>query len=208
MWLVWVLAAALVLPVSAFAVTPVEPQVSSPAGGDAEPGQHQQPKTTPLPAPEGELPVSLDRIREGLARGSDDGLLAGVEHMDRQPDFRIEIEEQQKFEELLERLKMERPGPVPPGGLYGYEQQQRAFNPVNRPLMQPYAAFNPTELTVIALQNLIGRYIARRAASAIGGARRAAAEREAREEVIAAIAGYCAAQPDRGAGIEICTIGP
>jgi hypothetical protein len=39
---------------------------------------------------------------------------------------------------------------------------------------------------------------------ALSGGERAYAERAAREEVRQTIADYCAAQPNRGAGIQIC----
>jgi hypothetical protein len=151
------------------------------------------------------LPVSLDRIREGLARPPQPSLLSGL---DKEPDFRVQIEERQRFEDLLQRLKVDPPGPVPPGGVYAHEQQQRLFNPVDRPLMQPYAAFSPRELTIVALENIIGQYLARKLIGAVGSAARAEAERAAREEVRQAIVTYCSAQPGRGAGIEICTFEP
>jgi hypothetical protein len=170
------------------------------------PAASPEPEQSPA-ADTGDLPVSLDRIRKGLAR-PEDSLLNAVEKLDREPDFRVEIQERQRFEELIERLKIESTGPAPPGGVYAYEQQQRAFNPVDRPLMQPYAAFSPRELTIVALENIIGQYLARKAFGAIGSAQRTAAERAAREEVMQAIVAYCAVQPQRGAGIEICTLGP
>jgi hypothetical protein len=152
-----------------------------------------------------ELPVSLDRIREGLARPPQGPLLGSL---DKEPDFRVEIQERQRFEELLKRLTVEPPGPVPPGGVYAYEQQQRLFNPTHRPLMQPYAAFSPRELTIVALENIIGQYVARKLIGALGSAARAEAERAARAEVRQAIVTYCAVQPGGGAGIEICTFAP
>jgi hypothetical protein len=42
----------------------------------------------------------------------------------------------------------------------------------------------------------------------VNEAERASAERSAREEVTRAIAEYCAAQPNRGAGIQICSGSP
>jgi hypothetical protein len=102
----------------------------------------------------GELPVSLERIREALKK-SNPSILSGL---DRQADFRIEIQEKQKLDELLKRLDV-RAGPVPAGGLYMYEQNRMLFNPVDRPLMQPYAAFNGGQLVTIAVQNLLARYL-------------------------------------------------
>jgi hypothetical protein len=76
---------------------------------------------------------------------------------------------------------------------------------VDNPLVQPYAAFGQGELLTVAVENLVGQYVAGKAAGAIGGAVRAHAEAAAREEVRQAIHDYCAAQPNGGAGIPICS---
>lgn len=141
------------------------------------------------------LPVSLDNIREALARPP---ALLGL---DRKPDFSVTIEEQQRLEELFRAIEV-RIGPPPPGGLYAYEQQRLLFNPTDNPLVQPYAAFSGPQLITLAIENLVGRYLVGRAT----GAQRARAERVAREEVKRAIAEFCAKQPDR-ARIEICWMG-
>jgi hypothetical protein len=145
-----------------------------------------------------DLPVSLDHIREGLKK--EQSLLRTNELP---ADFRIEIVEQQKIDELLKKLDFSS-GPAPPSGVYGFEQQRRLFNPTDRPLMQPYAAFNGGELITIALENLIAKYLGGRLVNAVSAAERSRAERAAREEVDQAIAAYCAARPDR-ADIELCT---
>jgi hypothetical protein len=142
-----------------------------------------------------DLPVSLDHIREGLKK-SDSPLLRSNELP---PDFRLEIVEQRKIDELLKKLDF-KSGPAPGGGLYGYEQQRRLFNPTDRPLQQPYAAFSGGEFLTIALENLIAKYLA----GALSAAQRGRAERAAREEIDREIAAYCAARPDR-ADIQICT---
>jgi hypothetical protein len=147
----------------------------------------------------GDLPVSLDRIREGLKKG--DSPLVRPNELP--ADFRLEIVEQQKIDELLKKLDF-KSGPAPAGGLYGYEQQRRLFNPTDRPLQQPYAAFNGGELITIALENLIARYLGGPLVNAVSAAERNRAERAAREEVDRQIAAYCAARPDR-ADIQICT---
>jgi hypothetical protein len=109
---------------------------------------------------EGSLPVSVDRIRDALARPP-----ALV--LDRQAHFKVEITEQQKFDELLATLDF-KAGPVPAAGLYGHEMQRMIYgSPVDRPLAQPYAAFSGGELLTIALQNLIGHYLGRKAIDAI-----------------------------------------
>jgi hypothetical protein len=174
---------------------------------DAEPAAGAESAPASGTADKAEPPFSLDRIKEGLARPPQT-LHRAVEKLDREPDFRVEIQEWQRFEELIDRLKIEASAPAPAGGLYAYEQQQRLFRPTDRPLMQPYAAFSPRELTIVALENIIGQYLARKVIGALGSDQRAAAERAAREEMLAAVAAYCAVQPARGAGIEICTLGP
>jgi hypothetical protein len=146
-----------------------------------------------------DLPVSLDHIREGLKK-NDSPLLRSNELP---PDFRLEIVEQRKIDELLRKLDF-KSGPAPGGGLYGYEQQRRLFNPTDRPLQQPYAAFSGGEFLTIALENLIARYLGGRLINAVSGAERSRAERAAREEIDREIAAYCAARPDR-ADIQICT---
>jgi hypothetical protein len=146
-----------------------------------------------------ELPVSLDHIRDGLKKPADSSLLRGAELP---ADFRIEIVEQQKIDEILKKLDF-KSGPAPAGGLYGYEQQRRLFNPTDRPLMQPYAAFSGGELITIALENILGRYLGQ----ALASASNERAERAAREEVDRNIAAYCASRPDRD-DIEICNLPP
>jgi hypothetical protein len=149
----------------------------------------------------GDLPVSLDRIRAGLKRQATDSLLRRIEIP---PDFRIHILEQQKINDMLSKLDFKHlSGPAPAGGLYGYEQQQRLFNSVDHPLVQPYAAFSGGEFITIAIQNLIGKYLGGPIVNAVTGAARARAERAAREEVDQAIADYCAARRDR-ADIQLC----
>jgi hypothetical protein len=153
------------------------------------------------PPPNGSsLPVSLDRIREGL---SQQGLQLQT---DIPPDFRIAILEQQKLDDMLSKVDFSS-GPAPAGGLYAYEQQRRLFDPVRRPLMQPYAAYNGGQLITVALENLLAQYLGRPLLGAAADAERARGERLAKEEVAEAIAAYCARRPDRDA-IEICTPTP
>jgi ribosomal protein L12E/L44/L45/RPP1/RPP2 len=148
------------------------------------------------------LPVSLDKIREGLQQTP----ALSLRTLDERPTFRVQILERQKIEELLATLNF-KTGPTPAGGIYMYEQQRQMFNPVYRPLMQPYAAFGQGELLTILFENLVGRYLAGKVGSAISNAERARAESRAREEVHAAVAQYCNTQPNLGAGIQICDTG-
>ena len=139
-----------------------------------------------------EMPVSLDRIREGLSRPPPDRLL---ENLKRPPDFTVQVEAR-KLEEIFEGLDF-KTGPTPAGGLYAYEQQRRLFRPIERPLMQPYAAFSANELLTIAIQNLAVKYLGGRMLEAVTDWERERAEAAARAEVARAIAEYCAVRPDR-----------
>ena len=146
------------------------------------------------------LPVSVDKIKEALQQTPAISLLT----IDERPTFRMQILERQKIEELLASLNF-KAGPVPAGGVYMYEQQRQIFNAVDRPLMQPYAAFNQGELLTILIENLVGKYLGGRAIDAISKAERVHAEAVAKEEVRTAVEQYCNAQPNAGTGIQICS---
>ena len=122
------------------------------------------------------LPVSVDRIRAALDR-PDILTLHPVT-----PDFVVSVSERERFEKLVPPPDY-RSGPVPPGGLYAYEQLQRAGLGSAQPLFL---------VDLIAIGRGIASLRAAHAASA------------AREDVRRAIAEYCAAQPDGGAGVAIC----
>ena len=140
-----------------------------------------------------QLPVSLDRIREGLKKPQDRTLLHTYEM---KPDFSVQIQEQAHIDELMSKLDF-KSGPAPAGGLYGYEQQRRLFNPTDRPLQQPYAAFSGGEFITIAIENLIRSYLGDRVKNAVNSAVRNHAEAEARKEVDQAVEEYCAQRRDR-----------
>ncbi|MEP7309622.1 MAG: hypothetical protein ABJA98_29290 [Acidobacteriota bacterium] len=123
--------------------------------------------------------------------------------IDKEPNFRVEIEERRKIDELLATLNF-KSGPTPAGGLYAFEQQRMMFPAVDNPLAQPYAAFNQGQLLTILVENLAGKYLVGRAAEAITRSVREHAEASARKEVEEAVAEYCAAKPNNGAGIELC----
>src|SRR5262245_61579185 len=134
--------------------------------------QQRQPSTSAAPSssqPDADstatlnFPVSLERIRGALQHPTPAQLLKGI---DEKPTFRIEIEERRKIEELLATLDF-KGGPTPPGGVYGYEQQRLAFPPVDNPLAQPYAAFSQGQPLTILVENIVGKYMAAGAASAI-----------------------------------------
>ena len=182
----------LFLAVLACAPAVAQPTTASSTGAKGSPTE-DNPELAPA--------ASLDRIREALSRPPARSLLRDLK--DLKADFRSEIEIRQKLDALLSTLDF-KTGPAPPGGLYGYEQQQRLWNSVDHPLRQPYAAFSGSELITVAIENLAARYLGGHLLSALTAAQRARAEEAARAEVSRAIADYCAAQPDRGAAIEIC----
>ena len=174
--------------------------ITWPVRAQDAPASSPGPKPSPTEdTPRTDLPVSLTHIREGLKKDPGQSLLRDAEV---KADFRIEIQEQDRLNDILSTLDF-KSGPVPAGGLYMYEQQRRLFNPTDRPLAQPYAAFSGGELITIALENLIGRRIAEKTVEALSDARRRAATQAAREEVARAIAEYCATRPDRG-DIHLC----
>src|SRR5262245_151661 len=151
------------------------------------------------------LPVSLEKIKDALAQPP----ALNLRTIDETPTFRMQIVERQKIEELLGNLFFKStPGPlggyVPGGGLYGYEMQRQMFPAVDNPLRQPYSAFSGGELLTILIENLVGRYLGGRAVDAVSNAERARAEAAAKEEVRSAVAQYCAAQANGGAGMQIC----
>jgi hypothetical protein len=172
------------------ATEPTKPSSTAPA----------EPQGTQTPA--ADLPVSIDRIRKALERPP----LFPLE-LRNMPTFRIEVQERNRLQDILSTLDFSS-GPTPAGGTYASEIQRVMFPSVSNPLRQPYAAFNQPELLTIILENLAGRYLAKKAIGAITSADRAAAQEAARAEVPRAITLYCAGQPNDGAGIKICTDPP
>jgi hypothetical protein len=129
------------------------------------------------------LPVSLERIREGLASEKPSLL----DTLNLEATFRVEVKERRpNFAEMFPPGSFDG-GPVPPGGLYAYEQQRMLF-PNSTPAL----------ITFDTLP------IFRAIATAIGDARRARAAAAARAEVERAMAAFCAAQPNAGDGIVGC----
>jgi hypothetical protein len=153
----------------------------------------QQPApATPSPKEEKDLklPVSLDKIREGLAQPVPTEPLKGLN--DPPPTFRIEITEQQKFDLLVSKLKFDKGGPPIPGGVDAYDQYQRLFPRIDNPRVQPYGAFSTGEIMTLGVEALIEKYVAEKMAHVVGTALRAQAEREAREEVARSLAQFWA----------------
>lgn len=175
--------------------TPSSKPVTDPsAAGQAAPA-------APGETPARDLPVSLDRIREGLSRPPQNTTLKRI---DIKPDFYVRVEEKQHIEEILSKLDF-KTGPAPLGGLYAYEQQQQIFNKTDRPLVQPYAAYSGSELVVLAVEALAFKYLGGQMLQTLTTDQRESAERAARQEVALAIADYCDARPDGGSGLHLCT---
>ena len=182
---------------------PAMPGQAPPSPPAEKPSPDADAKSTPTPG----LPVSLERIREGLEKPAASGQLLRSLDRQPQPDFRVEIREKQKIDELIAGLDF-KGGPTPAGGIYAFEQQRMLVPPVDNPLAQPYAAFNQGQLLTILVENLVGKYLVGQSLAAISKAQRENAEAAARREVEEAIAEYCAGKPNNGAGIPLCTPGP
>jgi hypothetical protein len=178
-----------IAPAARAAQQPSYPDASPPSSAEDRP----QTETT--------LPVSIDRIRQELAKPPTVPLIRGLNEI---PTFRSGVEERLTLEDFFKPEDFQ-VGPVPPGGIYAHEMQRAVSNPVSDPLAQPYAAFSGGQLATIALENLIFKYLGGRLARAFAERQSRAALAEAEAEVARAIADYCAAQPAGGAAIEICT---
>jgi hypothetical protein len=96
---------------------------------------------------------------------------------ERKPDFTVDIRERQQFEHLLPPMWDFKTGPVPWASPAGW----------SRPLFT---------VDLLAIAGTIAKSVA--------SARRGHAEGAAREDVRREIANYCAAQPNGGAGLQIC----
>jgi hypothetical protein len=189
MRLLFALLAAILIPSLAWAQGTSPSTPSSPAGA----------QSAPEDAETLDLPVSLDRIREQLARPPDEPILEGLE---RPPDFRVRIEERRFDVDLLEGFDVGT-SPPPPGGLYGYEQQRLLRNPVQHPLEQPYAAFTQGELLQVAATSTLTGLLTKYLTEGLTRASRGRQERAARDEVRKAIAAYCASQT-QGSAVALC----
>ena len=149
------------------------------------------------------IPVSLERIRDGLSRATLKPLNLNTAS-EIQPDYKIAIQQQLPIDRFF-RPEDFKAGPVPGGGVYGYEMQRvMAGNPNRNPLAQPYAGFTHGELAQVAGTSILFDLIAKYLTRGIGSSLRSYQEGQAREEVTTAIREYCAAQPRGGDGITIC----
>jgi hypothetical protein len=108
---------------------------------------------------------------------------------ERKADFTVTITERERFDRLLPPILDFKLGP----GLSQYEL-------FSSPYTSPWGSQPIVSVDLMSL--------AMAAAVGINELRKAHARRAALEEVQQAIADYCAAQPNRGAGIHICTSAP
>jgi hypothetical protein len=177
---------------AALMAMPVRAQEAPPPSSGQTPASSAQ-------DPQYNLPVSLDKIKEGL----DKAPTLSLRTLDMRPTFRVQILERQRIEELLATLNFKTTKP-PAGGLYWADVQRQMWPAVDNPMMQPYAAFNQGQLLTLLIEAVAGKYLAGKAVDAITKADRARAEASAREEVHQAIREYCGAQPNGGAAIAIC----
>jgi hypothetical protein len=124
---------------------------------------------------------SVERIRAELERTP----RLTTQTLDATPHFALVVRETRPFEYVHEFDFSS--GPIPPGGLYAYEQQQRIGPAMSQPLV------------IVDLMP-----IARMVAGTMRKHQAAARLAAARAETAHAIADYCAAQPGHGEGIRIC----
>lgn len=164
--------------------TPVMAQQPAPSSAGAEKSSVEDATA--------DSPVSLDRIRDGLKKPPE----ARLRNLDVKADFSVQVDEQRRIDEIMSKLNF-KSGPAPAGGLYGYDQQRRLFNPTDRPLQQPYAAFSGGELITLAIENLIAKYLGGPVMNAVTSAERSRAEAQARQDVDQAVTEYCAGRADR-----------
>ena len=115
------------------------------------------------------LPVSISRIREGLKRPEPRLSAPPI-----QADYRVSVDEKQRFEDLLLLLDFSGTRATVPGGWNVFQHQQAVAAGSSQPLV-----------SVNAMGALTST------ASAIVRARRERAERLAREEVERALIDYC-----------------
>jgi len=136
-----------------------------------------QPPVEPTSAPEVnlELPVSVARIRSALERPAPLRLTLPESHA----DFHIEICARPRYSANLlgpvETLWTTPTGPVPPGGLHAFEQRQQLRETWSQPMIS---------VDLLSIGTAVHR--------AIANARRAGAEKAARDEVQRALAEFCA----------------
>jgi hypothetical protein len=132
------------------------------------------------PASAQDTTVSLERIRQALAR--EPRLVIAVR---REPDFRVKVEGREPFDMFSPTFDL---GLPPPYWSPAYQRLHVTGTPA---IMPTSTMFN---LDVLSLLKGL-----------VSGAAREAREQSARKEVKQAMDEYCAAQPNGGAGLPLCT---
>ena len=156
--------------------------------GSSAGAQQPPPESDKAAAAAPSVPVSLDRIREALAQAQPAEPLKGLND---EPMFRLQIQERQKINQLMDSIKFDGGGgPEVAGGRANYDMQRLLFPPVDNPLFQPYAAFNTGQVLTLAAEALVVKLVAEKMSRIFGGMLRAQAEREAREEVARSLAAF------------------
>jgi len=141
-----------------------------------------------------DVPVSLDKIRGALAQQPAEALKG----LNEQPTFRLEVEEHQRFEQLMDKIRFDGGGgPEVAGGRANFDMQRLLFPPVDNPLLQPYAAFSTSQVLTLAAEALAEKLVTGKMAHVFSDMLRAQAEREAREEVARNLASFQVALPAR-----------
>jgi hypothetical protein len=170
---------------------PSEAQAAAPSRDVTPPESKSQSTERDKGASGLDVPVSLDRIRGALAQPPAETLKG----LNEQPTFRLEVQEHQRFEQLMDKIKFEGGGgPEVAGGRASYELQRLLFPPVDNPLVQPYAAFSTGEVLTLGAEAIVEKLVIEKMAHVFGNMLRAQAEREAREEVARNLAAFQAAQ--------------
>jgi hypothetical protein len=120
--------------------------------------------------------VSIDRVKAALERPP-----SRLTLVERKPDFTVDIRERERFERLVAPILDFVVGPgMPQSALFA-------------------SPFGSQPLFKVELMPMVMAGV-----SAVNAARKAYAKHAAIADVGRTIAAYCAAQPDRSAGIEIC----
>lgn len=160
-------------------------------GGQAAAGSDGRPAT-----------LALERVRERLQAPT----ALQLRMVEMQPDFSVKVDEQRMIDQMLSQMDF-KSGPAPAGGIYNWEQQRMLSKVTNNPLLQPFAAFSPSEFFTIAAENIARVYLSNRVKRSLANNRRENADEAARREVDAEIAAYCADQTNP-AVIELCSALP
>lgn len=170
-------------------------QTTSPAVPSVPPSAAAQPQ------PDFTLPVSLRAIRRGIARMSRPGLVPVT--MDGRPVFRVEVRQRIAIEGVFETLEVPKER-VPLFGLTTYEYLRITTPATTYPSVQPWGAFDQSQLPVVAATTIASSLIMAEVAKLAKTMPQKIREKNARATVKRDIALFCASQEDGGTGQPIC----